>query len=208
MNRRITVLAGLALLGAGFSLGSLVSTSQADDHEMDMQAIMQKWADYGTPGPEHKKLLESVGTWNIATKRWDYPGAEVVVGTATSVVVPALDGRFVSERFTSSMDMGAGPMDFEGHCLTGYDNLQHKVVYAWADSMGTGIMTGAGTYDATGKVLTTICDNAPDAVEGKFVKMKGVTREISKDEHLFEMFAQNPDGSWWKNMEMTYTRAK
>lgn len=206
MNRRVTVAAGVVLLGVGVFLGTLVPTTRAGEQE-DMQAAMQKWAEYSTPGPEHKKLLESVGHWNVTTKRWDYPGADVIEGTAQSVVEPVLDGRFVFEKFTSTMDMGNGPMPFEGRSLFGYDNFQKKYVYTWADSMGTAIMTGSGNFDPTGKVLTMISENAPDMMTGKYTKMKSVSRDLGPDEHQFEMYSQNPDGSWWKTMEMIYRRA-
>lgn len=99
-------------------------------------------------------------------------------------------------------------MQFEGRGIFGYDNLLKEYVYAWTDSMGTGIMTGTGHYDAAKKELVYITDNAPDPLSGKLVKMKSVSRDIGPDGHEFEMFSQGPDGSWWKTMEMTYTPAK
>jgi hypothetical protein len=103
--------------------------------------------------------------------------------------------------------MGEGPVPFEGRMLMGYDNLQKKYVSTWADSMGTGIMTSSGNYDATGKVLTLISTNAADPMTGGFTKMKMVAHDISPDETHLEMFSVGPDGGWWKTMEMVYTRA-
>ena len=207
MNTRIAVVGSVVVAGLGFGLGTMVGSSYAGGEDIAQQAAMEKWAEYSTPGPEHARIHKSVGRWDVTTKRWDYPGAEPVVGTASAVIEPILDGRYVVEHFKMMMPMGDVEVAFEGRNFFGFDNLQQKYVYAWMDSMQTGIITGAGTYDRAGKTLTMISENAPNPIDGVFVKMKSVSTDVSDDERRSEMFSELPDGSWFKSMEFVYRRA-
>lgn len=38
--------------------------------EPDQEAMMKKWAEIATPGPQHKELEDFVGEWEVASKWW------------------------------------------------------------------------------------------------------------------------------------------
>jgi hypothetical protein len=69
------------------------------------------------------------------------------------------------------------------------------------------MMVGEGTADATGKTITYFSE-MPDPLSGGTEKCKSVCKFASDDKHVFEMYSQQDDGTWFKNMELTATRAK
>ena len=95
-------------------------------------------------------------------------------------------------------------MPFEGMQLMGYDNIKKKHVSVWIDSMSTGITQMEGTYDEATKTLT-MTGQTDDPIAGP-TKMRSVTREVSKDKCVMEMYQTGPDGKEQKCMEVTYTR--
>jgi hypothetical protein len=99
-------------------------------------------------------------------------------------------------------------MPFNGVGVTGFDNVIGKYVWTWIDNMGTGIMTGVGTADASGKVLTMI-GTMNDPMTGKPSKSRMVTTIIDDDHHTFEMFGTPPGGKKEvKMMTIDYVRAQ
>jgi hypothetical protein len=69
-------------------------------------------------------------------------------------------------------------------------------------------MAGYGTCDPDGKIIT-MTGEASDPMSGKTnQKWRTVLRIESKDKHVFEMYGPGPDGKEFKQMEITYTRAK
>jgi hypothetical protein len=89
----------------------------------------------------------------------------------------------------------------------GYDNVKKKYVGNWHDSMGTGIMSFEGDYDAQAKQMVCYGSYA-DAVTGKETRSRMVTRFVSDDQHVFEMWGPDASGKEVKWMEITYNRAK
>jgi hypothetical protein len=64
-------------------------------------------------------------------------------------------------------------------------------VSSWIDNMGTGIMTGVGTSDASGNVIHWV-GTMNDPVTGKPAKSRMVTTVIDDNHHTFEMFGIPP----------------
>src|SRR6187551_1290490 len=52
--------------------------------KQDMQACM----DAGTPGEQHKRLAQSVGTWHGRNTGWMYPGASPMQSESKFVITP------------------------------------------------------------------------------------------------------------------------
>jgi hypothetical protein len=98
-------------------------------------------------------------------------------------------------------------MPFEGMSIVGYDNMKKKFVSNWIDNMGTGILSGHGTYDESTKTFNYEM-KGPDVMTGKYEKMRSIEKLLSKDEWVTEMFRVLPDGKEIKSMEITYKRAK
>jgi hypothetical protein len=96
---------------------------------------------------------------------------------------------------------------FEGMGTLGYDNVKKKYVGTWFDSMSTGILSFEGDYNADSKEM--VCRGSyADAMTGKDQPCRMVSRFVSDDQHVFEMWGPDPTGREVKWMEITYNRAK
>lgn len=166
----------------------------------EMQKMMAEMEKAAAPGPEHKALAESVGSWTANSKMYMEPGKPPMESSGTEKVEPVLGGRFIQMKFSGNM-MGK---PFEGMGMEGYDNIKKKWVMTWADSMGTMIIYAEGTGDAKSRTFTGE-ETMPNGQKRPF---KWVSRIDSKDKHTMEMFAPGPDGKEMKEMEIVYTRAK
>jgi hypothetical protein len=131
------------------------------------------------------------------------PGAPPSEADATSENKMALGGRFLEQRFQSSF-MG---QPFSGIGYVGFDNVKKKYVSTWMDTMGTMIMAMEGAADPAGKVITA-AGRMPDAFTKKVTSFKSVTTLVDPDHHVYEMWATEPDGTVYKNLEIHYTRKK
>ena len=165
------------------------------------KAMMEAWQKFATPSEGHRKLEGMAGTWDAEVTTWMGPQPEKSKGVSENRLV--LGGRFVEQRFKSEM-MG---QPFEGLGYTGYDNHKKKYVGTWMDNMSTAVMVSEGTYDASGKVMTSTA-TMDDFMTGKQANLRLVSTTISADEELFEMFGPDPTGKEVKQMEIRYRRRK
>ncbi len=194
------------VLALGCSSAALAQDkpAQAPPMSAEEQAMQAKWMAFMTPGAEHQILAGRVGMWNSKVTIWEAPGAPPVSEMSKTEVKAIFDGRYFEDTTTGNF-MG---MPFNGRALMGYDNLKKKFFTTWIDNMGTGMMVAEGTYDAATKTITFAGDH-PDIMAGKYRPSKSTEKWVSADEWQMEMFNQGPDGkSWWKCMEIVYTRAK
>jgi hypothetical protein len=167
------------------------------------EEAMKAWMAYATPGEPHKLLAKGEGTWAVKVKSWMNPSKPPEETDGTSVAKMVLGGRYLEEHFEGTA-MG---QPFSGMGTTGYDNYKKKYVATWIDSSATGIMTTTGTFDESGKVMTS-WGTMDDPVAKKTVKMKMVGTWVDDDTHRFEMWSTGPGGKMHKVMEMVYTRKK
>lgn len=170
---------------------------------MDQKAAMEMMQKLATPGEAHKKLDVFVGTWAVKNTIWMDPSKppEVFAGTAEQHWV--LGQRFVGQHYEGKL-FG---MPFFGMGFMGYDNYKKKYVSVWMDSSTTSIMNMSGSFEASGKVLTTT-GQVDDFTTGKVLTMREKTTILSNDEILFEMFGPGPEGKDYKMMEIRYIRKK
>lgn len=151
-------------------------------------------------GPEHKLLMERLGTWDAAMKMWMVPGEEPL--QMTGVEKNRAVGAFhVVSEFTSDF----GGMPFEGHGLSSWDPAKKKFISIWADSSEPSPAILEGTYDAKARTLTFVGENM---MMGQRLKMRELITLKDADHAQFEMFLTGPDGKEAKSMEITYTRKK
>jgi hypothetical protein len=166
-------------------------------------AMMQACMEAGTPGTMHQKLEPFVGKWTTANKHWMSPDAPAMEMTGQSEIRWILGGRYLQQTYRGDM-MG---QPFEGHGLTGYDNVMKRYIGLWIDSMGTAFMTSTGSVDDAGKVFTFQAEY-PDAVSGKMHQFREVITVESNDKHAMLMYGPDPKtGKEYKMMEIVYTRA-
>ena len=167
------------------------------------QATMEKMMKAATPGPQHAMLAKLAGDWTCKVKVQMDPSQPWQESQSTAKITTLMDGRYIQEVDTGEM----GGMPFSGLGTTGFDNVSGKYVWTWLDNMGTGIMTGVGTADASGKVITMI-GTMNDPVTGKPTKERSVTTIIDDDHHTFEMFGTPPGvKKEMKVMSIDYVRA-
>jgi hypothetical protein len=158
---------------------------------------------YGTPGPEHKTLDALAGSWKARVKFWMDPSQPPVESEGTIERKWIMGGRFLEEHFKGD----AGGQAFTGLGLVGYDKLKKKYSYAWIDSMTTAISTSDGTYDAAKKTFTFV-NEALDPYSGRKTKNRDVTRILSADRHVSEMYKTPSGGKEFKVLEIDYRRKK
>src|SRR5512132_483462 len=129
----------VAALAAALLCAPLAAQDAQHQHEMKMspeqQAEMQAYMKAATPGPEHQALAAMAGNYDLKVKGWQAAGAAPEESVATAVRSSALGGRVMVEEVHGTM-MG---MPFEGHGMSGFDNVTGKYWSTWTDSMGTGL---------------------------------------------------------------------
>ncbi|GJL56603.1 MAG: hypothetical protein NPIRA02_37350 [Nitrospirales bacterium] len=165
-----------------------------------MKAMMEKWQAYASPNDNHEVLNPLVGTWSHVVKWWMKPGSVPEVSKGTSETKWLMGGRYLQHTATG-MSMG---QPFEGMGFTGFDNKKRKYQTIWMDNMGTGIMTGEGTYDPSQKTLT---DHGlyTDALMGQRA-YRGVVTIIDDNHHKYEMYSLDQSGQEFRMMEIVYIR--
>jgi hypothetical protein len=161
----------------------------------DQQTMMDKMMKAATPGPQHEMLKKMAGEWNTTVKFLADPTQPMQESQGSSTITSLMDGRYCQEVATGQM-MG---QPFSGMGITGYDNVMGKYVWSWIDNMGTGIMSGTGTANASGKVITW-SGTMMDPVTGKPNKERMVTTIADDNHYTFEMYGIPPGAK--KEMKM------
>jgi hypothetical protein len=174
-------------------------------------AIMKTMKDAATPGEGHAKLKPLAGKWSYVTKWRMAPGPEWEgQSTGKAECKWILGNRILLHECKNDPGQPFDAMmgaPFEGHGMTGYDNMTKKYWSTWNDNMGTGIMTSEGTADGSGKVFTYESEyNCP--MKGPNQKNKTVMKIEGDDKYHFQMFDKGPDGKEFQSLEVTYTRVK
>jgi Protein of unknown function (DUF1579) len=150
------------------------------------------------PGPEHERLKQLEGTWDVVMKVGD---AAETKGKVTYKM--ELGGLWLVSDFQGEFSPG---QKFTGKGLDGYDALKKQYVSVWVDSMSNSPIISQGDYDKQGKVLTMIGEGpGPD---GKPLKYKMTTEHRDKDHLLFTMFGAGADGKEGPLFTIAYKRQK
>jgi hypothetical protein len=185
-------------LGSGLILN-------AQEQSKEEQEMQKKWAEYSTPGPNHKYLESFTGEWEAAGKMWMNADSQPIPINGEMKGEMILGGRYYKYSYKSEF-MG---MPMEGVSIIGYDNFNKEFFTFWIDNMGTGMFTTRGTLDKTGKIRTEtgLWD---DIMSGGKDKVKIITRTIDKDKFGFEMYMSGGmyGDKEFKSMEIIYTRKK
>ncbi len=152
------------------------------------------------PTPQHARMMESVGTWDVKAKHFMEPGKPPMEATAVERI-DAVGGFWVVSRYDSNI-MG---QPFVGHGTMGYSPERRAYFMTWIDSMSPFCFQFEGNYDASGKVLT-MKSKGPD-MQGGMTDWRSVTEHKDKDHIVFKMFMMTPHGEM-QLMENAYTRRK
>lgn len=149
------------------------------------------------PGPQHKKLAELEGTWNLKIKS---DGGD---STGKSVYKLECGGLWLTSDFQSDF----GGVKFHGKGMDGYDPAKKKYVSVWVDSLSTAPMHFEGDFDAKGEKLTMTSNSTLPGSTTPAV-WRSVTTIIDKDKHTFEMYLKPEGAPEQKMMSVEYVRAK
>ena len=164
---------------------------------------MKNWMEYMTPGKEHAMMASWNGSWTGDIQLWMAPGAPPMTSNGTCTNTMVLGGRYQQSSYTGSF-MG---QPFEGLSTMAFDKAKKVFIFTWLDNMGTGVMSGTGTWnDATKSV--TFTGRMVDASTYKEVPFREVFRVIDNDHQVMEMYGPGPDGKEFKSMQINYTRRK
>ncbi len=158
----------------------------------------------------HKLLASTAGTWSYTVKMWMDPSGKPSESTGTATRKVIMDGRYVSGEYHGKFKMPGADgkmkdMDFTGMSMDGYDNAKKKFVSGWVDSMGTGIMTMDGTYDAATKTFTYTGEY--EMMPGMKEKFRQVIKMTDATHMTMEYYEDRGQGEA-KTMEINYTKKK
>lgn len=168
------------------------------------QAMMEKAMKLGAPSDAHKALEPFVGKWTNSAKFWMKPGDKAQESTGTNENTWILGGRFLRQDYKGSMN----GQPFEGLGITGYDNVRAEYQSIWLDNMMTGIMVANGNYDAAAKSVNTAGEMSCPMTGEKNRWYRSEWKTIDNDKHTYTSYGKGPDGKEFKNMEISFTRAK
>lgn len=188
------------LFVALLALACLPAFAADDQAAPGMEAIMEAYMAYATPGEHHQHLAEQAGTWSTTVSSWGTPGSPPEVSQGTSERTLIMDGRYLLEKFTGETPWGP----FQGMGLTGFDNIKQRYVATWIDSMSTGIMISESTEITDGRI--SYSGSSPEPMTGTYITIRSVETRVNDDTYRFEMFMPLPDGSEFKSMEIVYVR--
>jgi len=168
-----------------------------------MEAMMAEWMKYSEPSEHHRLMQPMIGTFHVVGKMWMDPSqSEPQVMTGKSTTEWILGGRFALTHYKSEF-MG---MPFEGMAMMGYDRFLQQYQSFWWDTMGTMTYQTVGTVTPDGKVFTFNGAMQDPSMGGAMVNTREIVRIINNNKHVMVGHHQQPDGSWMKMMELTYTR--
>jgi hypothetical protein len=190
----------MALVLALAAVPAPAADQGAGQQEMDMAALMEAYARYGTPGEHHRQLAERAGTFQVKVTVWPAPGAPPDVSEGTSERTLMMDGRYLMERFSGTTPMGP----FQGIGVTGFDNIKQRFVAIWIDSMSTGIFTSESTR--IGNNAVEYRGESPDPMTSSFITTRSVDTKVDANTFRYESYTPLPGGGEFKNMEIVYTR--
>jgi hypothetical protein len=197
----LCLLAVFALCLVVVALGPL--QVRAADTQEDQQKMVQEYMKMMAPNKNHAYFNDLVGKWDVKTTAWMAPGQEPVVSQSSCEASVILGGRFLMMKFAGTM-FG---QPFEGLEVVGYDNLKNKYVTFWIDNQSTGFYLTEGTRDTLTRVETETGD-WPDPMTGKSIKVRSITKFVSKDEYVYELYTTPPGAKESKSLENRSTRKK
>ena len=169
----------------------------------DTAAMNKAWMEFATPGPMHKWMEKTNGTWEAEVSQWMSADAPPMKAKATNVQSSVLGGRYVTAKFTGNM-MG---QPFEGMSVMGYDNAKKMFTSTWVDNMGTGIVHMTGTYDEATKTLM-MKGHQTDFMTGKDSDISEEMKMIDDNTYTMTMRGAGLDGKEMKFMEGTFKKKK
>lgn len=191
--------------GLVFALSLLASPAHATESAAPAFDIHKKIEERASPSTENATILHSfAGNWDYTATVWMEADAkpQSAKGTATNEVV--LDNRFLSTVFTGYLSIDGVHTPYRGQGLIGFDTAKNSFTTAWADTLGTGITAGTGTYDDKEKTLTET-GRFTNPINGEEEKFRAELR-LDGDSYTRTIYTTGKSGKEAKLMEFKYTK--
>ena len=163
--------------------------------------MMEKWHEYTTPGVMHQVLYKLTGDWTYTVTSKQTPDSKPEVSEGTSHIEKIMDGRFIRQTVEGTA-MG---QPFSGMGIMGFNNKTRQFQSVWIDNVGTGMMTGTGTYDPGMKAIVEDGKFAPVQEDGK-KSYRAITRIINENKFTYEWYIDGPKGERFRAVEIVYER--
>ena len=167
------------------------------------QAAMEAMQKLGSPSDAHKALEPLVGTWTYTAQWWMAPATQPQSMTGTTTNTLVFGGRFLKQEIHGQ---ATDQPPFEGLGFIGYDNIRKEYQSVWLDNMATGMMVGAGQFDAATKSLTGQGDFSCPLTGEAHRPFRAIWKVDDQDHNTYENYMRTPDGREFKVMEIHYTR--
>lgn len=161
---------------------------------------LAQWVKNAQPNENHRRLTALAGDWELTVHTIDPGTGERGESTGTATYRAILEGRFLVEEVRTTLD----GQPFEWFGLYGYDNARQRYIGTWADTFGTGTVTGDGVATEDGQVITFT--GQQDTPTGTPTRFKYIWRFRSADLWTVEMIALEPDGKESKVLEIQQRR--
>lgn len=195
MNRAVrAMIVGMMVVVAG-------GVAQAELPKEAMEAMQKA----GSPSDGHKALEPLAGRWTYAAQWWMAPDAppQTMTGTAANSLI--FGGRFLRQEIHGQATKEQP--DFEGLGFIGYDNMRQEYQSIWFDSMATGMMVGAGTFDAATNTLAEQGAFSCPLTQETHRPYRTEWTVVDPDHTTYASYMRAPDGREFKAMEILYTRS-
>jgi hypothetical protein len=170
--------------------------------EQDQAKAMEAYMKAGAVTANHEALRYFAGRWKVEGKMWAMPGAPPSESVNTNEGELILGGRYVRLIYKGEM-MG---QPFEGHQISGYDNIEKAYRTFWIDNSSTSFYLLTGQYDAAKKTYT-FSGRWADPVGGA-TSVRMVIKIVSADEYTSETYMTLPDGKEFLTMSDRSVRMK
>lgn len=149
------------------------------------------------PGPEHQRLMDHVGTWDVECLFFTDPSADPVRCAAVETVERF--GPFYTLSHFDAPDMMGMP--FQGRGIRGYSPAARHYDSTWIDTLTPDLFHFTGRYEDDVLVLHA---KAPDPMSQVLTTWRSTERWIDADTRHFEMFMKIPT-SGQEIQVMSYT---
>jgi hypothetical protein len=151
------------------------------------------------PSPEHQRLQELSGTWDVSIEMLGANG-DASRSSGVSEMKPLLGGFWIVEDFAGEL----GGTQVQGHGVLGFDPARAKYVHTWIDSMSPMPSTSEGSYDKGGKVLSMV--GTGPGPHGKLAQVRSTFTWKNDDTAVCEMSTAEPSGKETSKLKITYAR--
>ena len=178
-------------------------TAQDTTKKSATDAMMEMYVELAKPVDSHARLSALAGRWNMTTRLWFDPKDEPRVATGTATGKMILGGRFLQLDAT----VKGGGIDSDSLTILGFDRRTSDYTMIGLDTLGTYYITAAGKHD-DGKKTMTLSGSYAQPPTGQEQKYRFALKQVSADEHVWDLFFAMPDGKEMLVAQTTLRRAR